>query len=281
MRKILSDFIKTLPVKCNGYKRENNLSYLLLECPTCKKERWVVVHNIKSRIKTGVFTGECIHCTGAKHLKAGTRSKKGWKRSPEEAAKIGAKHKGKIVSEETRAKLSAKKKAFMQTPKGIEQRARKAAMMLGKKLPKETCEKMSQALREHWSNPEWHDMMLLALRVGGATVKPTKPELIVKEILDTLYPGEWKYTGDWQIVIAGLNPDFIHANGRHLAIECFGDYWHDEARNQPKGQEDTRTAIFKEAGYELLVIWEHELEDDMEAVIEKVVGFCEGELAFA
>ena len=132
---------------------KGHVTYLLLVCPTCGKEREVIAHNVRVNVKKGIFTGDCIHCSGSKHLKSGTRAKKGYKRPAEELKRMGEKLKGRTFSEETRAKLSAKKKAFMQTPKGIEQRARKAAMMVGKKLPKETCEKMSQALREHWSNP--------------------------------------------------------------------------------------------------------------------------------
>ena len=274
MRKILRDFIDSLPLKCKDVKRVGRYNYLLLECPSCKKDRWVNVNNIRSRIKQGVFTGECIHCTGAKHLKEGTRGKPGWKRSPEEAARIGAKHKNKVVSEETRAKLSANKKAYFETPQGVEQRARKAASMVGKKLSPETREKMSKALLERWKDPEYHHNTVLLLHTAGATIKPTTPEIIMGTILDELYPNEWKYVGDWSLVIGNLNPDFVSVKGNKI-VEVWGNYFH-EGQNP-----EERINYFKQHGYETLIIWTQEMDDDFDGMVDKVVAFCEKELAFA
>ena len=70
-----------------------------------------------------------------------------------------------------------------------------------------------------------------------------------------MYPNEWKYTGDFSFWINGKNPDFVNCNGQKKCIEVFGDYWH--RNDNPQDRKD----IFKEFGYDTLVIWERELKN--------------------
>jgi hypothetical protein len=181
---------------------------------------------------------------------------------------MGEKLKGRTFSEETRAKLSAKQKAHLESPKGIEQRARKAASMVGKKLSPETREKMSKALLERWQDPVYHHDTVRLLHVAGATIKPTTPEIIMGTILDELYPNEWKYVGDWSLVIGNLNPDFVSVNGKKI-IEVWGNYFH-EGQNP-----EERIDYFKQHGYETLIVWTQEMDEDFDGMVDKVVGFCE------
>lgn len=97
---------------------------------------------------------------------------------------------------------------------------------------------------------------------------PNKPETAVLSILDSLYPGEWKFVGDGQVIISGKNPDFINVNGQKKIIELFGDYWH-----RGKKAED-RAAIFSPFGYQTLVIWERELKNP-DLLINKIRVFAE------
>jgi hypothetical protein len=97
--------------------------------------------------------------------------------------------------------------------------------------------------------------------------KPNKPESMVMEILDRMYPGEWKYTGDFSFIINGKSPDFININGQKKIIELFGDYWH-HGEN-----EKDRADVFKPFGYETLVIWERELKKT-DSLINKLERFC-------
>lgn len=83
--------------------------------------------------------------------------------------------------------------------------------------------------------------------------RPTKPELLLESILNDLYPKEWKYVGDGQVIIGGKNPDFINVNGQKKIIEVFGDYWH--RNDDPKD----RINLFKKYGFKTLVVWQHEL----------------------
>lgn len=102
----------------------------------------------------------------------------------------------------------------------------------------------------------------------GLQCFPNKPESVILSILDSMYPGQWKFVGDGQLIIAGKCPDFVNVNGQKKIIELFGDYWH-------RGQNpEDRAAIFEPFGYETLVVWERELKD-IQSVAQKIHAFAE------
>ncbi len=100
-------------------------------------------------------------------------------------------------------------------------------------------------------------------RMMGLHARPNHPELIISEILDRLYPGEYKYTGSGDFIIDGLNPDFVNVNGQKKIIEVFGEQYHDpEVSIRPVGYratEEGRREVFAEFGYEMLVIWSKQI----------------------
>ena len=88
------------------------------------------------------------------------------------------------------------------------------------------------------------------------------------DVLNGLYPGEWKYVGNGQVIIAGKCPDFVNVNGQKKIIELFGDYWH-------KGQNpQDRMDLFTPFGYDILVVWEKELKD-FKSLRRKIFDFAE------
>ena len=116
-----------------------------------------------------------------------------------------------------------------------------------------------------WRNKESQEK----LRKSRAA-KPNKSEINLNDILDEIYPGEWKFTGDFSFIINGKNPDFVNCNGKKLIIELFGEYWH-----KGETQED-RAKFFSPFGYRTLVIWWKELQDK-ELIINKIRGFVDNE----
>ncbi len=110
--------------------------------------------------------------------------------------------------------------------------------------------RLSEAAIKLWKDPKFVSKMKEAHNIS-----PNKKETFLLSLLNDLYPGEWKFTGDFSFTINGKSPDFTNCNGQKKVIELFGDYWH-------RGQDpQARKDIFKEFGYQTLVIWEHELED--------------------
>jgi hypothetical protein len=99
--------------------------------------------------------------------------------------------------------------------------------------------------------------------------RPNYLERQLGEILDKLYPGEFRYVGGGEVIIGGKIPDFINCNGKKLIIELFGNHWH-EPNDEPE-----RKAIFSEYGYETLVIWGNEMKDLIQ-VENKINNFIGG-----
>jgi len=79
--------------------------------------------------------------------------------------------------------------------------------------------------------------------------------LFLSDLLDKMYPGEWKFVGNGQVIIDGKCPDFININGQKKIIEFYGERWHEG--DDP----EERKNIFRPFGYETLVIWGRDLKD--------------------
>lgn len=88
----------------------------------------------------------------------------------------------------------------------------------------------------------------------------TKLELFFEEICKK-HNLPYKYTGDGSFWIGkkpSINPDFVNCNGKKIAIEIFGDYWHSPLLNRNIRYSQTfdgRNKILKEYGWKLVVFW--------------------------
>lgn len=76
----------------------------------------------------------------------------------------------------------------------------------------------------------------------------------------------YKFVGDGEVWISGLNPDFINTNSQKKIIELFGEQWHGRAKNdwiKPRyiSTENGRRKTLSEYGYDMLVIWTKELRN--------------------
>ena len=110
-----------------------------------------------------------------------------------------------------------------------------------------------------WSNMESRGRRIANI-LRAVSRRPTKPENRVMAIIKN-YKLPFKYTGDGSFIVAGLNPDFVNCNGEKIAIEVFGDFWHNEkAHGQPARTEQGRKRIFGEYGWDLVVLWESKMK---------------------
>jgi len=216
-------------------------------------------HSEKSRLKISENNGSRRPEVGRKISKALI----GRKLSPEARKAISEGHKGKGLgpdnpwfghhhSEKTKKIISKANK--------------------GKILSQETRKKMSEnncmkRLGDRWNgnnNPFKKKLMtdptFAKKWAESLKRKPTKPEIELGKILQNLFPGEYKYVGDFQTWIGGKNPDFMNVNGQKKLIEMFGDYWH-------RGENpELRIDHFRQFGFETLVVWESELGDEQKLV---------------
>ena len=122
-----------------------------------------------------------------------------------------------------------------------------------------------------WGNPEYKRIMLKKLAMGQHR-KPNHPEQMLDIILTKYFPNNWKYTGDGFITIGPYMPDFTNCNGKKQVIELFGDYWHVKGIKRWHQTELGRIMAYNSLGFECLIIWQHELEDE-DAIVNKVRKF--------
>lgn len=135
----------------------------------------------------------------------------------------------------------------------------------GKIFSQKHRQKISEAFKKLWQQPEYIRMELSALRI-----RPTKPELQLRTVLNKHFP-QFKYNGDFSlgITLGGLIPDFVNVNGKKEVIEVFGEYWHSRENIRWNYTELGRIMAYNSLGYRCLVIWDNELRDE-QAVISKI-----------
>jgi len=192
--------------------------------------------------KTGVYSKEACEKMGA--------ANRGKTRSEETKNKIRIKRALQVISKETKIKIGKASKKRWDDPKHKE--------------------KVSKAMKELWKNlTEDEKSRWIKNSYASGSTRPNKPETVILNLLNQLYPGEWKYTGDFSFIINGKCPDFININGQKKIIELFGDYWH-------KGQNtQDRINTFKPYGYDTLIIWEKELKN-LAKIESRISNFAKG-----
>lgn len=102
--------------------------------------------------------------------------------------------------------------------------------------------------------------------------KPSLPETRLIQIIEANNL-PFIYVGDGSLIIRGLNPDFIESNGKKKIIEVFGRAFHDPSykhafkKKIPYYQlEGGRKSIYAQLGFDCLIIWDDELNDEGEIV---------------
>lgn len=177
---------------------------------------------------------------------------------------------GKHHTAETRAQMSETRRGKRCKPFSAEHCARLSEALRGKHPTTETRHKLSELGRHRWQDPIWRERQIAAW-LKAQRVRPTAPECRTQEVLDRHFPGEWKYTGDFNMWIGGKNPDFIALNGRKAVLEVFGDWWHNEEHTgipRERAVSD-RIAHFANYGFRCLVLWASELANE-DSVISRV-----------
>lgn len=131
--------------------------------------------------------------------------------------------------------------------------------------------KMIESRRRFWqsNSPEFINMRMKM--IAGLNLRPNKPEMAVLTILNDMFPSEWEYVGDGQVIIGGLNPDIINVNGKKLIIEVFGDYWHTQ-KMKPYRINEGRVDVYAQYGYKTLIIWERETKN-IDTLKTKILEF--------
>jgi DNA-binding transcriptional regulator YiaG len=123
-----------------------------------------------------------------------------------------------------------------------------------------------KSVSELWKNPEYLKHMRevhknpenVRKSIENLKYRPTSLERKLLQIIKK-HNLPYSYVGDGSFRIGRLNPDFINNNGQKVAVDVFGDYWHNREETPWYGRESIRKLIMKRYGWDLRVIWEHEL----------------------
>lgn len=132
--------------------------------------------------------------------------------------------------------------------------------------------KRLKALRGAHSTPEYRQKMGLLLK-NRLRKGPNNIETQLIELINT-HNLPFKYTGDGSLIINGYCPDFVNTDGKKQLIEVFGDYFHTREGIPWHYTELGRIMAYNSLGFKCLVIWEHELENNEELVMEKIKRFA-------
>jgi len=97
---------------------------------------------------------------------------------------------------------------------------------------------------------------------------PNPHEIYIWGILDTYFPGDWKYTGDRSFLVGRKNPDFTNINGKKAVIEYLGSYYHDPEYFPNCATEEELVEFYKEWGFTCVVLHEYLLCKDH--IVEEV-----------
>lgn len=192
-------------------------------------------------------------------------SNKGRIISEETKKKISKTNKGRIVSEETRKKLSENngmKRPEIKEKHLLACRSEERRRKIGIKI--------SIISRKRWKNPDYAERVIKNI-LKATRLRPTKPEIELNSLLNNLFPNEYKYVGDGEIIINGKNPDFINENQKKI-VELYGDYFHNPKFFPKTQSESERIETFSKFGFSVLIVWEHELKNT-EILSEKLINF--------
>lgn len=128
---------------------------------------------------------------------------------------------------------------------------------IGTHLAKRTKNKIGEANKEHWQNPEFVKKIL-----NSRHIKPNKAEIKLNSILQEILPDEYGLNVRAEImVLGGKIPDFVNINGQKKVIELFGSYFHNPKYFPNTQSPEERINYFKQFGWDTLIIWEGELKD--------------------
>lgn len=147
----------------------------------------------------------------------------------------------------------------------------------GRMLSSEHTAKISEGSKRAWSDPVQARRLAKALSAGNNKLGMNKAEAKLSYILRRLFPGEFRYNGEGQVLrIYRLAPDFVNINGRKQAIEVFSDFYKIKGYGSVEAYQRDRAARLGQAGYAVLFVRYEELRHPV-TLKQKLSAFVRGE----
>ena len=168
--------------------------------------------------------------------------------------------KGKVIPLSQRKRLSEFAKQRFANPQNHP--------LFGKPRSEQSKEKQRKAMLGRKQSLELIERRIKA-SMKAQHKHPNRPEKKLAKLLEGTFPNEYRYVGDGSFIIGGKCPDFVNVNGKKKIIEVFGIYWHE------KFEEPQRINLYKQFGFDTLIVWETEL-DNIPLLSNKLVEFHNG-----
>ncbi len=130
------------------------------------------------------------------------------------------------------------------------------------------------------------EAQLKAFQANGKH-QENKLEKYFQTILDSNFPGKWKFVGDGSFRVGRKFPDFVHATDKKVIL-VNGIFWHTKFKgwkNLPRPEIEFLEALpYSEQGYKVLFFWEDELisrtkgglpiyDKELKPILDKIVLF--------
>lgn len=213
-------------------------------------------HSVPEEIKQKfILKMKGKHFSPRTELKPGNKLALGYHYTPEQKHALSEQRKGEHSSPATEIREGQHVNPATEFKKGH------LAWNKGKSPSDESRRRMSHAAKKRWQDPEQ-----VARRIEALGIKPNKIEKEVDSILQSEFPGEWKYNGDFScgVMLGRRIPDFVNVNGRKAVIEVFGEPWHIPSPNKPfkvnPSREEAQTrADYSRLGYTCYILWHNDL----------------------
>lgn len=132
----------------------------------------------------------------------------------------------------------------------------------GKPKGEEHRRKLAESNRKRAQDAEL-EKARIAASVQGLAQHPNKLERRVLDTLTGAFPDNgWRFNDG--VLVGRKVPDFVRSDGLPIMVDVHGDFWH-------RGEDPApRIDHFAEHGFALVVVWEHEFNDDPNILIERV-----------
>jgi G:T-mismatch repair DNA endonuclease (very short patch repair protein) len=170
--------------------------------------------------------------------------------------KYGRALKGRPKSEEWKREASAAKMGDRNPMRNPVYARRMAESKRGKPNPKH---------KEFW---RLHKDEQLRKMMVGLHKKPNRLELKLIDLIGRNHL-QFRYVGNWEFILGGKCPDFVSMGGKKQIIELFGNYWH---TTKSRESADERIAHFKRFGFDTLILWERDLDNE-DQTLQKILQF--------
>lgn len=271
-----------------------NYTYIYCECSACGKKRWLSFNNVKHRVGKDLCMDCCRIDDGyrksvSKGLrkryenveereKTGMAAQRFWAENPDKKEKQADILREYGKNRDNRNNMVRKIKEYWDDNNRSSDKKQKLAersreMMNERWSNSEYYQKHCERKKTEWADITYRNMQIKKMMKGNKS-RPTRLEKRVLELVDNMYPNQWKYVGDGDVILGGRNPDFINMNGCKAIIEVNGTFWHSYQRTKecPLLHELDRISHYKQYGYHTLVIWGHEFKNK-ELLVKKIQVF--------